>query len=271
MNKYPLYIPSKGRHEYMITSKALTKMQVYHNVVVEEQEYKLYKDAVIGNKYANILILDMDYKKQYNLCDQFGLTKSTGPGPVRNFIWDHSIKLGYDMHWVMDDNIRCFYYYNNNLVHTAKTGKFWRYMEIFCEKYKNVLMAGPNYEMFVIYSIKNKPITFNTRIYSCNLIKNNIPFRWYGRYNEDTNLSLDILKAGYCTVLFNTFLQKKLTTQTIPGGNTSELYYEGTSLKSEMLYNLHPDVTKLVMRWGRPHHYVDYRPFKKNKLIKIDE
>jgi len=30
----------------------------------------------------------------------------------------------------------------------------------------------------------------------------------------------------------------------------------------------HPDVVKIVFKWGRWQHSVDYRPFKNNKLIK---
>jgi len=33
-----------------------------------------------------------------------------------------------------------------------------------------------------------------------------------------------------------------------------------------MLYRMHPDVTKLVVRFGRPHHEVDYTSFAKNEL-----
>ena len=62
------------------------------------------------------------------------------------------------------------------------------------------------------------PFTLNTRIYSCNLIKNSVRFRWRGRYNEDTDLSLRMLKAGLCTDLFNAFLQDKETTLTMRGG-----------------------------------------------------
>ena len=40
---FPLYIPSKGRHEYMMTSKALTFMKVPHYIIVEPQEIDLYK------------------------------------------------------------------------------------------------------------------------------------------------------------------------------------------------------------------------------------
>jgi hypothetical protein len=53
------------------------------------------------------------------------------------------------------------------------------------------------------------------------------------------------------------------------GGNTEEFYrHEGTKNKSQMLVDLHPDVTKLVWKFNRWHHQVDYRPFKNNLLIK---
>jgi hypothetical protein len=51
------------------------------------------------------------------------------------------------------------------------------------------------------------------------------------------------------------------------GGNTKEFYkHEGTKPKSKMLADLHPDVAKVVWRFNRWHHHVDYKPFKKNKL-----
>jgi hypothetical protein len=154
-------------------------------------------------------------------------------------------------------------------------------MEDFCLRYKNVAMAGPNYRGFIMQKSKYKPFRCNTRIYSCNLIRNDIPFRWRGRYNEDTILSLDILKAGWCTIQFNAFLQHKMGTQTMSGGNTDELYHggkdktgayskTGTIEKSLMLQREHPDVTRIVKRWDRVHHFVNYLPFKKNKLIKKD-
>ena len=35
-----------------------------------------------------------------------------------------------------------------------------------------------------------------------------------------------------------------------------------------MLADLHPDVARVAWRFGRWHHHVDYKPFKKNKLIR---
>jgi hypothetical protein len=96
-----------------------------------------------------------------------------------------------------------------------------------------------------------------------------MPYRWRGRYNEDTDLSLRMLKDGYCTIQFNAFIQEKMQTQALKGGNTEAFYAkEGTLPKSKMLEEMHPDISRVVFKFGRWHHHVNYLPFKKNKLIK---
>jgi len=283
--QFPLYIPSKGRSEYMITSKVLTELGVKHYIVVEPQQVDDYLRAVKKmNLLATILPLDMTYKEKYELCDEHGLTKSTGPGPARNFAWDHSISQGFSWHWVMDDNIQSFRRLNKNEKVKVSNGAIFKAMEDFVLRYKNIAMAGPNYYMFAPARVKQPPFIMNTRIYSCNLIRNDLGFRWRGRYNEDTIISLDMLKAGWCTVQFNAFLQQKMPTQTIGGGNTQEFYHAegkvqagqkyadtGTLAKSQMQVKVHPDVSKLVWKFNRYHHHVDYTPFKKLKLIRKED
>jgi hypothetical protein len=278
--RFPLYIPSKGRSEYMMTSKALTEMGVRHYVVVEPHEVEKYQAASRG-LLAEIVELDLSFKSRYKLCDKLGLSKSTGSGPARNFIWEHSIAAGHAWHWIMDDNIRSFMRNVRNTRVRCNSPSFWRAMEDFVLRYENVAMAGPNYTMFAFGARRIPPFIINTRIYSCNLIRNDVPFRWRGRYNEDTILSLDLLKAGWCTIQFNAFLQQKMNTQTMKGGNTDEFYFRegkhreglrytdtGTVAKSQMLVNEHPDVATLKFKFGRWHHHVDYLPFKRNKLIR---
>jgi hypothetical protein len=54
------------------------------------------------------------------------------------------------------------------------------------------------------------------------------------------------------------------------GGNSADFYdNEGTLPKSQMLADLHPDVAKVVFKFNRWHHHVDYSIFKDNMLIKI--
>ncbi len=196
-----------------------------------------------------------------------------GSIPARNWVWEHSIKEGYERHWILDDNIKSFFRFNRNLKVPIGDGVSFGVLESFADRYINIALAGFNYFMFASRKNKAKPITLNTRIYSCILIKNDIPYRWRGRYNEDTDLSLRILKDGWCTALFNAFLAEKSTTMTMKGGNTDELYkqndeMDGRLLMAQSLQEQHPDVTKVVWKWGRWQHQVDYRPFKSNRLIK---
>lgn len=277
---FPLYIPTKGRSQYMHTSKALTAMGIRHNLIVEPQEVEKYLAAIEAMGLdADVIELDLSFKRDYELCDDLGLTKSTGPGPARNFAWQHSIENGFAWHWVMDDNIEWFYRFNNNLKTPCKSPAFFRAMGDFCERYENVAMAGPNYFMFAARKVLSPAFVLNTRIYSCNLIRNEVPFRWRGRYNEDTILSLDLLKAGWCTIQFNAFLQDKMETQRLSGGNSTEFYLAegtrdggakyaigGTDAKSEMLVNVHPDVATLTHKFSRTHHEVDYSRFKQRLI-----
>jgi len=263
---YPIYIPSKGRwqHNRRLTTRTLDALGVPYRVIVEEQEFEQYA-AEIGSE--RLLVLDSAYQRDYDTLDTLGDTKSRGPGPARNFAWDHSISEGAKWHWVMDDNISKFTRLNHNARITLRDPVFFRAMEDFCERYTNLGMAGPNYRFFVTNREQRPPFILNSRIYSCNLIRNDVPFRWRGRYNEDTILSLDMMKAGWNTVLFNAFLQDKIATQILRGGCTDEFYAkEGTLAKSEMQVKAHPDVSRLVWKFNRWHHYVDYSKFKYRAL-----
>jgi len=264
--KYPIYIVSKSRADSRLTSKALEKMNCPYYIVVEEQEFDIYAKVIDP---AKILILPQKYLDKYDTFDNLGSTKSKGPGAARNFAWEHSISLGSHRHWVMDDNIENFCRLNRNRMVRCHCPTIFRCAEDFIDRYTNVYISGFNYDFFVLAKALHPPFVMNTRIYSCLLIQNDIPYRWRGRYNEDTDLSLRVLKDGFCTVQFNAFLQQKATTQTLKGGNTDAFYAkEGTLPKSQMLVDMHPDVAKLVWKFNRHHHEVNYRKFKANQLIR---
>lgn len=264
--KYPVYIVSKGRWESRLTSKALERIGVPYHIVVEAHEYELYCSVIDKEK---VLVLPFEYLQDYDTCDDLGGSKGVGPGAARNFCWDHASAIGAARHWVMDDNIASFNRLNRNLMCKVASGTIFRASEDFADRYENCAIVGFNYDFFAKAKEVLPPFVMNTRIYSCLLIQNDIPYRWRGRYNEDTDLSLRVLKDGLCTVQFNAFLQEKSTTQKMKGGNTAEFYEkEGTLPKSQMLADLHPDVAQVVWKFNRWHHHVDYKPFKKNRLIR---
>jgi len=249
--KYPVYVISKGRWKNPMTAKALDRMGVPYRIVVEPQEYADYSKII---EYPKILTLPFS---------NLGL----GSIPVRNWVWNHSIQAGYKRHWILDDNIENFHRLNRNAKPIALTGAIFKAAEDFVERYENVPLAGFNYYSFCKTTDRVPPFYLNTRIYSCILIQNDLNMRWRGRYNEDTDLSIRVLKEGYCTILFNAFLAGKVTTMRMKGGNTDVLYKDdGRKLMAESLALQHPDVAKVVWKFGRWHHQVNYKAFSGNKL-----
>ena len=253
--KYPIYIVSKGRADSRLTANTFERCNIPYFIVIEPQDYDEYACLIDP---AKILVLPFS-------------NHGDGPGRARNWCWDHSMSLGFKRHWVCDDNIDGFMRLHKGRRHPIADGGLFRVIEEFVDRYKNVPVAGPQYRFHALESESYPPFVLNTRIYSVLLIENSCKHRWRGRYNEDTIQSLDVLKDGDCTMLFNCLLQNKIVTQALKGGNTAEFYAgEGTYNKSLMLQAIHPDVAKVKWKYNRWHHDVDYKPFKANKLKFID-
>lgn len=249
--RYPVYVISKGRWESRLTVKALEARRIPYHIVIEPQEFDQYAAVIDPSK---IYVLPFSNLGQ-------------GSIPARNWVWEHAISIGAQRHWILDDNITDFYRLHKNIKNRTDSGSTFYIVEDFVERYENVALAGMQYEMFVPRKVKVQPLTINTRIYSIILIKNDLPYRWRGRYNEDTDLSLRALKDGWCTVLFNAFLADKIATMRMKGGNTDQLYQGDGRLKmAQSLQEQHPDVTKVVWKWNRWQHEVDYTRFKSNRF-----
>ncbi len=144
------------------------------------------------------------------------------------------------------------------------------------DRYENVAMAGPHDLGFVNdRDATISPFLFNRRVYSCILLDTSLSYRWRGRYNEDTDLSIRLLKDGYCTLLFRVLLIDKPGTvgsknsRPMKGGNTDNTYNtdDHRLAFAESLREQHPDVVKTTWKFNRWHHKVDYSPFKNNKPI----
>jgi hypothetical protein len=257
-NKYPIYIISKGRWETRFTAKTLDDLNMPYKIVIEPKEFKQYSRVI---NFDKILTLPDNYSE----LGQGGI-------PARNWVWEHAISTGAKRHWILDDNIRDFYRMNNNLKLRVGTNAIFLAMEDFVDRYENIAFAGPNYTYLLMENSERKPpFTLNTRVYSMILVKNDLPYRWRGRYNEDTDLCLRALKDGWCTVLFNAFLGGKITTMIMKGGNTDTIYNTGDKRLAfaESLKEQHPDVVRVVWKYDRWHHYINYDVFKKNKLKRI--
>ena len=238
--RYPIYVISKGRADCCLTAQLFLKDGLDFILAIEPQEEDQYRKHLPS---ANIITTPF---------------KNLGLGsiPVRNFIWEHSKANGHARHWCLDDNIRHIKRkYKTQRVRCNAVPAF-RACEDFTDRYTNIAISGMNYSMFAVPK-KQPPFYLNQHVYSCLCIDNNLDFRWRGRYNEDTDLCLQALSSGLCTVLFNAFLIDKVATMTMKGGNAAQLYQgDGRLTMARSLERLWPGVVETDRRFGRPQHVV---------------
>lgn len=269
--KYPIFVISKGRWESRQTSRTLEEIGIPYRIVVEESEYANYA-AVIDPK--KILVLPSNFREdpRYAIPDANG--QCGGGIPARNFVWELALSEGHERAWLLDDNIRYFFRSHKNTRLRCFSSAPLRVVEDFVDRFENFDLAGLNYNYFMPCNLDRPAYSLNTRIYSCILFKTNMPHRFRGRYNEDTDLSLEVMKTGACTFLLNAFTCGKAGTHTMKGGNTEMVYGVGTEQYdarytfAKSLRDMHPDCVKIVQRYGRWHHEVDYSKFLMNRPIK---
>jgi hypothetical protein len=253
--RYPVYIPSKGRSRYCQTAKALDRDGVPFRLVVEPQEFDGYA-ARFGPDRLISLPWSGDDDRRREFCAARGI-ENGGLIAVRNWIKEHSVADGYERHWQIDDNIHCFYRRWQAQRLPCRAGIALRVCEDFVDRYENVAVAGLNYAMFARERMQYPPFFLNVHVYSCTLILNRIPHRWRLRYNDDTDICLQVLADGWCTVLLNAFVAQKIVTMAIKGGNTTDLYQGDGRLKmARELERRWPGVVTTDRRWKRPQHVV---------------
>jgi hypothetical protein len=237
--RYPVYVISKGRSKSCLTADFMLRDGVDFRLVIEPQEFKDYA-AVYDKKI--LLVLPFS---------NLGL----GSIPARNFVWEHALKTGADRHWIFDDNIRGTGYWWKGRRTRINANLAISQVEEFTDRYENIAIAGMNYDTFVFSS--TAPYLRNVHVYSNLLIRNDLPFRWRGRYNEDTDLCLQALTAGWCTVLFNAFMIYKMQTMKMKGGNSDQLYQgDGRLEMARSLERAWPYVVETKRKWKRPQHHV---------------
>jgi hypothetical protein len=105
------------------------------------------------------------------------------------------------------------------------------------------------------------------------LIKNDIPYRWRLKYNEDVDLCLQVLHNRGTTSSCVYYMADKVSTSVkMKGGNQDELYKGNDPkkhlLKAKMLESVWPQYAKTVIRFGRHHHLINWKVFSQKTAEK---
>lgn len=172
----------------------------------------------------------------------------TGQGisAARTWTKAHARGEGHYRHWQIDDNIRCIRRFLRGKQLKCAPGPALRMVEEFVDRYTNVAAAGLKHQAY----ISSEPFAMNQQVYSCMLIRSDLPHEWRG-LPSDTDFSLQILSSGWCTVLISAFQIEKAGTTSMKGGNTEAYSQDGRLKGLRALQARWPGVVSLTRRNGR--------------------
>jgi hypothetical protein len=270
--RYPIFVPSKGRHtpEQALTAKTFARWGVPFRLVIERQEVDDYWKLLAGlglDPEPHVLVLPFR---------DMGTSQ-----PARAWIHERAIEEGHARHWNLDDNLIEFRRLWKGRRIPCHAGVALRVCEDLSDRFENVAVSGLNYQMFVPAETP-VPFYINCHVYSCTLINHAAPIRWRLRYNEDTDLCLQALATRkWCTIALNAFMANKLKTMAMGGGNTASLYDAGdggardtaTRGRLRMAQTLEehwPGFVKTRWRFGRPQHSVNWKAFETKLKLRED-
>lgn len=254
--KYPIFIPSLGRADNLLTAKMFLRDGVEFKIVVQPDQVEAYAEIHGADR---LLVLPEDGK---------GLVYA------RNWIKDYAVASGAERHWQFDDDIRRMVRLYDGYRIPCSSRLAIACAEEFTDRYENVALTSFNSLFFVpatdgVTRYEWPPFYLNHRCYTCFLMMNSLPNRWRFRYNEDTDMTLQVLADGWCTILFNAFLIQTPTTMTDTGGQTDIYINDGRLKMARDLERVWPGVVRVNRRFRRPQHIVkeSWRRFD-NQLIR---
>jgi hypothetical protein len=258
--QYPVFIVSKGRAYNPLTANNFEKAGIDYLIAVEPQEAKEY-EAKLGKQ--RVLVLPFA---------NLGL----GSYPARNYCWEYAKARGHKYHWIFDDNILHFVKWINGkrIPSDDKINEALKYVESFINK-NRIDISGFEEPNFVVKP-PARPFKINCHVYSAMIIKNDLPYRWRLKYNEDIDLCLQVLHGGGTTASCVYYMaDKNSTVVKQKGGNQDELYKGNDPrkklLKAKMIEAQWPQYAKTVVRFNRFHHLINWKQFKPTgkKLIPL--
>jgi len=255
INKYTIYIPSKGRPTRNKTAKLLKNLN--YKIVVEPQDYDDYSKV-----YPAESLVKLDFNDR-------------GLAYVRNYINQYSRCRGELYHWQMDDDVDCFKFRKKNYTknETIEPLLAISIVEQCMDMFTNVAISGIGANAFAF--AKHYPVQKNRLTYQCMLINNLIENEWKMGGVEDWYYTFDVLEQGYCTLAFHHIMTQTSSTMQSPGGST-DIHFAGDKRKLlyEQFIKLWPNRFILkeypdsVKRWRLQHIRKFFNDYKQDLILK---
>lgn len=211
--RWPVYVPSRGRALTCTTPDLLATVGIPCTLVVEPQEVEAY-----AKRHGSVVSLD---------------DSGRGIAYARTSVKRLSEARGEEWHWQLDDDIlhfRCREKDKPSVVVSATVAM--GFCENLAAKYENVGAVGLASAQWPT----TQPFHVNQQVYSHVLYRNGTPVYWRPGCVDDTDFSLQILAAGWCTILAKTFRAMTPATESQAGGNTDgDVSFEGRARRIRQL------------------------------------
>lgn len=264
-----IYIISKGRPQ-CTTAQTLTRMnypgQWFIVCGTNDDTLPEYKE-----KWGDhVLVFDWeDEITRTDTLDNFGFeTMPSGAVPVRNATIRISGERGERRHWQFDDDYDHFLLTNANL-HKKKSlmedaAKFEWWL---CRIAKFADECGLPNVGFALTTIESAPVAakkFGTRVFNAHCQSSTgLATRWRSRLNDDLINAIETHRLGQKTEMYFKFLSLHMKPSQQEKGGLTDIYKrEGTVRKSAYPILLAPNAAKLVIKFGRYHHQVEWTKIK---------
>lgn len=258
-----IYIISKGR-PWCKTAKTLTKMNYPGEWFIvcgnNDETLQEYRD----NWGEHVLVFDWyEQIKHTDTLDNFGFDNmASGAVPVRNATCDISRERGELRHWQLDDDYNGFYRVTNGTLHKHRMDgqELYEVLSEIAEFAHRCGLQNAGIALGTIESVPEKKKTFSRRVFNAH----NLPTDpelftvWRGRMNDDLINAIETYRNGGFEMLFKYANLTMEPSQSEAGGLTDLYKAEGTVRKTAYPVLLAPSATKLVVRFGRYHHRVDW-------------
>lgn len=199
-----------------------------------------------------------------DVLDNFGFeSMASGAVPVRNATCDIARSRGELRHWQLDDDYQCFYYTDTKKHKNVpiKNGTQLQNMMFKISKFGyECKLNNVGFSLSTMEAVPDKVKTFGKRVFNAhNLPTDPVLFtRWRARMNDDLINAIETYRNGGMEMQFRFLQLHPAPTQSEAGGLTELYRREGTVRKSAYPILLAPNAARLVVKFGRYHHRVDW-------------
>lgn len=260
-----IYIISKGRPQ-CTTAKTLTRMKYPGEwFIVNGSNDETHSEYV--KNWGKDRVLAFDFEKEIentDTMDNFGFEdKPSGAVPVRNATIDMARKRGEVRHWQFDDDYTGFMMFDRQSGKNRSVDgeKFQRELLRIAKLGETMKMPNIGFSVSTIEANPQKRACISRRVFNAHNLATDpeLVMRWRGRMNDDLINALDVCRTGGLEIQFKYMMMTMKPTQQEAGGLTELYKSDGAVRKTAYAVLAMPQAVRLVRKFGRYHHKVDWK------------